>query len=41
MLRTGEMDQTYEELVLPVYYLNAVEKAFQTGVEQEIPHIEV
>lgn len=41
MLRTGEMDQTYEELVLPVYYLNAVEKAFTTGVEQEIPHIEV
>lgn len=41
MLRTGEMDQRYEELVLPVFYLGAIEKAWKTGVEQEIPAVEV
>ena len=36
MLRTGQTDQSYEELILPVYYLNAVERAWTTGVEQKI-----
>ncbi len=36
MLRTGEMSQTYEELILPVYYMNAVNKAFETGEKVEI-----
>ncbi|MCI8633265.1 MAG: Gfo/Idh/MocA family oxidoreductase [Lachnospiraceae bacterium] len=36
MLRTGKMDQTYEELMMPVCYMEAVEKAYQTGVEQKI-----
>ena len=36
MLRTGKMDQTYEELMMPVCYIEAVEKAYQTGVEQKI-----
>lgn len=39
MLRTGEMDQSYEELILPVYYLNAVKKSYETGTEQRIPAI--
>lgn len=39
MLRTGKMDQTYEELVMPVYYMEAIEKAYQTGKEQEIPTV--
>lgn len=39
MLRTGEMDQTYEELVRPVYYMAAVERSYETGTEQEIPEI--
>ena len=36
MLRTGEMDYTYEELVRPVFYLDAVERAFLTGRRQAI-----
>lgn len=31
MLRTGKMAQTYEQLVIPVYYMNAVKKAYETG----------
>ncbi len=36
MLRTGKMEQTYEELVMPVAYIAAIEKAYETGEEQEI-----
>lgn len=36
MLRTGEMEQTYEELVMPVAYIAAIEKAYETGEEQKI-----
>lgn len=39
MLRTGEMDQTYEQLVLPVYYIEAVEKAYETGERQIFPQL--
>ncbi len=39
MLRTGEMDQSYEDLILPVYYLRAVEESFTSGqtVQMEKP----
>lgn len=39
MLRTGEMEQTYEELVMPVAYIAAIEKAYETGEEQKIEPI--
>ncbi|MBE6883303.1 MAG: Gfo/Idh/MocA family oxidoreductase [Ruminococcaceae bacterium] len=41
MLRHGIQDHSYEELILPVYYLNAIERAYQTGVTQAIPKVEV
>ena len=41
MLRTGEMEQTYEELVMPVAYIAAIEKAYETGEEQVIEEVEV
>lgn len=31
MLRTGKMYNTYEQLIIPVFYMNAVEKAYKTG----------
>jgi len=31
MLRTGEMEYTYEQLIRPVYYLKAIEQSFLTG----------
>jgi predicted dehydrogenase len=39
MLRTGEMNHSYEELVYPVFYLNAVYEACKTGVRQKLPGI--
>lgn len=39
MLRTGEMEQTYEELVMPVAYIAAIEKAYESGEEQKIEAI--
>lgn len=33
MLRTGKMAHTYEELIAPVFLLNAIEKAYLTGTE--------
>ena len=41
MLRTGEMEQTYEELVMPVAYIAAIEKAYETGEEQKIEPIQI
>ncbi len=31
MLRAGKMDFTYEQLAMPVVYLNAIDKSMQTG----------
>ncbi len=31
MLRTGKMPCTYDQLLMPVYYLNAVKDAYETG----------
>lgn len=31
MLRTGQMTRSYEQLIAPVYYMNAVKKAYETG----------
>ncbi len=39
MLRTGEMNHSYAELVYPVFYLNAVSEAYRTGVRQKLPEI--
>lgn len=36
MLRSGKMSQTYEELIVPVYYMNAVKKAYETGKTIEV-----
>ena len=36
MLRTGKMDQSYEELIMPVFYLDAVERSFTSGCSCEI-----
>lgn len=36
MLRTGHMPRTYEELLAPVVYLNAVKKAYETGEKVEM-----
>ena len=36
MLRTGKMTNTYEELSFPVFYLNAIKKAYETGKEVKI-----
>ncbi len=41
MLRTGEMDFSYEELVRPVFYLAAVEQAYSTGRRQAVPAMAV
>ncbi|MGN0179391.1 MAG: Gfo/Idh/MocA family protein [Monoglobaceae bacterium] len=39
MLRTGEMTYTYEQCVLPVLYMNAVEESLKTGKRTEIARI--
>ena len=41
MLRSGEMEQSYEELVMPVAYIAAIEKAYETGEEQIIQPIQL
>ena len=33
MLRTGDMSQSYEELIKPVFVINAIEEAIATGKE--------
>ena len=39
MLRTGKMDFSYEELVRPAFYLDAVERSFLTGDRQKIAEV--
>lgn len=41
MLRTGEMDFTYEELVRPVFVLDAIEQSIRSGCKVDIPHFEI
>ena len=36
MLRTGRMPRTYEELLAPVVYLNAVKRSYETGKRVEL-----
>lgn len=36
MLYTGEMSRPYEEFAIPVYYMNAVKKAYETGERVDI-----
>lgn len=36
MLKTGKSDISLENLIIPVFYLNAVEKSYKTGVEEKI-----
>lgn len=35
-ITTGKMRNTYEELAFPVFYLNAIKKAYETGEEVKI-----
>jgi predicted dehydrogenase len=41
MLRTGKSHISLRELILPVYYLNAIEKSYKTGIRQlvNVPEI--
>ena len=41
MLRTGEMDFSYEELVRPVFCLAALERSYETGERVFIPEVTV
>ena len=41
MLRTGAMDHTYEELIQPVMFLNAVERAMKSGKREELRAFEL
>ena len=41
MLRTGNMDHTYEELIQPVMFLNAVERAMKSGKREELRTFEL
>ncbi|MBQ8606158.1 MAG: Gfo/Idh/MocA family oxidoreductase [Clostridia bacterium] len=36
MLRCGKMYNTYEQLIIPVFYMNAVEKAYTSGEKVKI-----
>ena len=41
MLRTGEMKYSYEQLVAPVHYLNAVYESYTTGKTVKIKKVEL
>jgi len=38
MVRTGHMSHSYEELIAPVFYLNAVKEAYETGKEVSVKY---
>ena len=39
MLRSGKMTRSYEEYAVPVYYMNAVKKAYETGEKATIEYL--
>lgn len=41
MLRYGIMSESYENLIYPVFYMNAVKKSFETGKTVEIEKIDI
>ncbi len=41
MLRYGVMAESYENLIYPVFYMNAVKKSFETGKTVEIEKIDI
>lgn len=41
MLRTGKMKYTYEQLVAPVFYLDAIYRSYTSGKKVEIPKFEI
>ncbi len=41
MLRTGEMPQSYRDLVYPVIYLNAIKRSYETGETVILPKVEL
>jgi len=41
LLRGGEMQKTYSSFILPVFVLNAMERALHTGNWEEIPEIRI
>lgn len=38
MIRNGKMVHTYEELIAPVFYMNAVKEAYETGEKVDIKY---
>ena len=41
MLRYGIMPESYEKLIYPVFYMNAVKESFESGKTVELPKIEI
>ena len=38
MVRTGEMHHTYEQLIAPVFCMNAIKEAYETGKKVDIKY---
>ncbi len=41
MLRYGVMPESYEQLIYPVFYMNAVKESYESGKTMELPQIEL